>query len=120
MQSSRPDPPGQTFQARARSDRLPCSKRNLAELFRAKRGTMESKLRIEIRLGNLTDQNDVEAIVNPTNDYLMLNGTTGGEIRKRGGDAIDRKRRAKARSRSAKPSIPAPASCPFATSFMRR
>ena len=50
---------------------------------------MESKLRIEIRLGNLTDQNDVEAIVNPTNDYLMLNGTTGGEIRKRGGDAID-------------------------------
>ena len=50
---------------------------------------MESKLRIEIRSGDLTEQNDVDAIVNPTNDYLMLNGTIGGLIRKRGGDAID-------------------------------
>jgi O-acetyl-ADP-ribose deacetylase (regulator of RNase III) len=56
---------------------------------------MESKLRIEIRLGDLTEQNDVDAIVNPTNDYLMLSGTIGGAIRKRGGDAIDREAQSK-------------------------
>jgi O-acetyl-ADP-ribose deacetylase (regulator of RNase III) len=52
-------------------------------------------MEVEVRLGQLTEQTDVEAIVNPTNDYLMLTGTYGGAIRRLGGEVVDREAQAK-------------------------
>jgi O-acetyl-ADP-ribose deacetylase (regulator of RNase III) len=56
---------------------------------------MKSRMEVEVRLGQLTDQTDVEAIVNPTNDYLMLTGTYGNAIRRLAGEAVDREAQAK-------------------------
>src|SRR5438045_8919684 len=47
-------------------------------------------LAIEIRRGDITALPDVDAIVNPTNDQLLLVGTVGGAIRRRGGEQLDR------------------------------
>lgn len=50
---------------------------------------MKSRLLIEIRMGELLAQTDVQAIVNPTNDYLMLTGSLGHAIREGGGAAVE-------------------------------
>jgi len=50
---------------------------------------MKPKLQTEIRLGDLTEQPDLDAIVHPTTDQLILIGTLGGAIRQRAGDQVD-------------------------------
>jgi len=50
---------------------------------------MKSRLELEIRLGNLLEQTDVDAIVIPTNTDLMLTGELGGALLERGGPDLD-------------------------------
>ena len=50
---------------------------------------MKPRLELEIRLGNLLEQTDVDAIVIPTNTDLMLTGTLGGAVMERGGRGLD-------------------------------
>src|SRR5215472_11751062 len=50
---------------------------------------MKSRLDLEIRLGNLLEQTDVDAIVIPTNTDLMLTGEFGGGLIERGGSHLD-------------------------------
>jgi O-acetyl-ADP-ribose deacetylase (regulator of RNase III) len=50
---------------------------------------MKSRLELEIRLGNLLEQTDVDAIVIPTNTDLMLTGELGGALTERGGPDLD-------------------------------
>jgi O-acetyl-ADP-ribose deacetylase (regulator of RNase III) len=47
-------------------------------------------LQLELRSGDLLQQFDVDAIVLPASDYLLLGGRLGGEVRRRGGEEIDR------------------------------
>jgi O-acetyl-ADP-ribose deacetylase len=56
---------------------------------------MRSHMEIEVRLGDITDQPDVDALVNPSNDYFMLTGHIGGAIRTKGGEEIEREAQAK-------------------------
>ncbi len=51
-------------------------------------------MRIEIRQGDITQQPDVDAIVNAANTDLALGAGVAGAIRRRGGDQIDREARA--------------------------
>jgi O-acetyl-ADP-ribose deacetylase len=52
-------------------------------------------MRIEIIQGDITQQSDVDAIVNAANTDLTLGAGVAGAIRRRGGDAIDHEARAK-------------------------
>jgi O-acetyl-ADP-ribose deacetylase len=52
-------------------------------------------LSVEIRLGDITAQPDMDAIVNPTNDQLLLLGAVGGAIRRAGGEQLDADAQAK-------------------------
>ncbi|MBV8206781.1 MAG: macro domain-containing protein [Acidobacteria bacterium] len=54
---------------------------------------MKPRLELEIRLGRLLDQTDVEGIVFPTNSDLMLIGDLGAEILRSGGIQIEREAR---------------------------
>ncbi|MDD5542313.1 MAG: macro domain-containing protein [Acidobacteriia bacterium] len=53
-------------------------------------------MEILIRRGDITEQPDVEAIVNAANTDLILGAGVAGAIRRKGGDVIDREGRAKA------------------------
>ncbi len=53
-------------------------------------------MRIEIRPGDITDQADIEAIVNAANTDLMLGAGVAGAIRRKGGNIIDEEGRRKA------------------------
>jgi O-acetyl-ADP-ribose deacetylase (regulator of RNase III) len=46
-------------------------------------------MRIEIRRGDITEQPDVDAIVNAANTDLALGAGVAGAIRRKGGDVID-------------------------------
>lgn len=46
-------------------------------------------MRIEIRQGDITEQPDVDAIVNAANTDLVLGAGVAGAIRRKGGDIID-------------------------------
>lgn len=50
---------------------------------------MKPRLELEIRQGNLIDQNDVDAIVLPTNTDLMLTGELAGQLMQHYGRALD-------------------------------
>ena len=52
-------------------------------------------MQIEIVQGDITQQADVDAIVNAANTDLALGAGVAGAIRRRGGDEIDREARAK-------------------------
>ena len=52
-------------------------------------------MRIEIRRGDITEQRDVDAIVNAANTDLILGAGVAGAILRKGGDEIDREARAK-------------------------
>lgn len=56
---------------------------------------MKSQMEIEVRKGDLTAQPDIDAIVNPASDRLVLVGKIGGEILRLGGEEIDRNAQAK-------------------------
>ena len=51
---------------------------------------------IEIRQGDITDQPDVDAIVNAANTHLALGSGVAGAIRRKGGDIIDEEGRRQA------------------------
>jgi O-acetyl-ADP-ribose deacetylase (regulator of RNase III) len=53
-------------------------------------------IRVEIRQGDITEQADLEAIVNAANTDLILGAGVAGAIRRRGGDAIDEEARRQA------------------------
>ena len=46
-------------------------------------------MKIEIRRGDITEQPDVDAIVNAANTDLALGAGVAGAIRRKGGDSID-------------------------------
>jgi O-acetyl-ADP-ribose deacetylase (regulator of RNase III) len=52
-------------------------------------------MQIEITKGDITQQADMDAIVNAANTDLALGAGVAGAIRRRGGDEIDREARAK-------------------------
>ena len=52
-------------------------------------------MEIEIRRGDITEQPDVEAIVNAANTDLALGSGVAGAIRRKGGEIIDREGRSK-------------------------
>ena len=52
-------------------------------------------MQIEITQGDITDQPDMDAIVNAANTDLVLGAGVAGAIRRKGGDEIDREARAK-------------------------
>ena len=51
-------------------------------------------MQIEVRQGDITEQRDVDAIVNAANTDLVLGAGVAGAIRRKGGDEIDREARA--------------------------
>ena len=51
-------------------------------------------MRIKVRQGDITQQPDMDAIVNAANTDLALGAGVAGAIRRRGGDEIDREARA--------------------------
>jgi O-acetyl-ADP-ribose deacetylase (regulator of RNase III) len=53
-------------------------------------------MRIEIRQGDITDQPDIDAIVNAANTHLALGAGVAGAIRRKGGNIIDEEGRKKA------------------------
>jgi len=53
-------------------------------------------MRIEIRQGDITEQPDVDAIVNAANTDLVLGSGVAGAIRSKGGDIIDEEGRRQA------------------------
>ena len=53
-------------------------------------------MHIEIRQGDITEQTDVEAIVNAANTWLALGSGVAGAIRRKGGDIIDEEGRQQA------------------------
>ena len=53
-------------------------------------------MQIEIRQGDITEQPDVEAIVNAANTWLTLGSGVAGAIRRKGGDIIDEEGRKQA------------------------
>jgi O-acetyl-ADP-ribose deacetylase len=53
-------------------------------------------MEIEVRQGDITEQPDVDAIVNAANTDLILGAGVAGAIRRKGGDVIDHEARAQA------------------------
>lgn len=53
-------------------------------------------MKIEIRQGDITEQADVDAIVNAANTWLALGSGVAGAIRRKGGDIIDEEGRKQA------------------------
>jgi O-acetyl-ADP-ribose deacetylase (regulator of RNase III) len=52
-------------------------------------------MKISVRQGDITEQPDVDAIVNAANTELILGAGVAGAIRRKGGDIVDREGRAK-------------------------
>ncbi len=52
-------------------------------------------MKFELRLGDITDQPDLDAIVNAANTDLILGSGVAGAIRSKGGEVIDREAQAK-------------------------
>ena len=52
-------------------------------------------MQIEIRRGDITEQREVDAIVNAANTDLILGAGVAGAILRKGGDEVDREARAK-------------------------
>ncbi len=52
-------------------------------------------MKLEIRQGDITNQPDLDAIVNAANTDLILGAGVAGAIRRKGGDSIDREAQAR-------------------------
>jgi O-acetyl-ADP-ribose deacetylase len=66
-----------------------------SEFFRNLLGEIPAAMKIEIVQGDITQQPDIDAIVNAANTDLVLGAGVAGAIRRRGGDEIDREGQAK-------------------------
>ena len=47
-------------------------------------------MRIEVRLGDIADQSDLDAVVNAANTELWMGAGVAGALKRRGGDAVER------------------------------
>ena len=45
---------------------------------------------IEVRVGDIADQPDVDAVVNAANTELWMGSGIAGALKRRGGDAVER------------------------------
>ncbi len=52
-------------------------------------------MKISVRRGDITEQPDIEAIVNAANTDLILGAGVAGAIRRKGGEAVDREARSR-------------------------
>jgi O-acetyl-ADP-ribose deacetylase len=52
-------------------------------------------MKVQVRLGDITEQPDIDAIVNAANTDLVLGSGVAGAIRRKGGDVIDEEARRK-------------------------
>jgi O-acetyl-ADP-ribose deacetylase len=70
-------------------------------------------MRIEIRQGDITEQPDVEAIVNAANTWLTLGSGVAGAIRRKGGDIIDEEGRKQAPIRLGEAAVTTAGAMPY-------
>lgn len=70
-------------------------------------------MRIEIRQGDITEQPDVEAIVNAANTELMLGSGVAGAIHRKGGDIIDEEGRKQAPIRLGEAAVTTAGALPY-------
>ena len=70
-------------------------------------------MRIEIRQGDITEQADVEAIVNAANTWLTLGSGVAGAIRRKGGDIIDEEGRKQAPIRLGEAAVTTAGAMPY-------
>jgi O-acetyl-ADP-ribose deacetylase (regulator of RNase III) len=70
-------------------------------------------MRIEIRQGDITEQTDVEAIVNAANTWLALGSGVAGAIRRKGGDIIDEEGRKQAPIRLGEAAVTSAGAMPY-------
>jgi O-acetyl-ADP-ribose deacetylase (regulator of RNase III) len=70
-------------------------------------------MRIEIRQGDITEQADVEAIVNAGNTWLALGSGVAGAIRRKGGDIIDEEGRKQAPIRLGEAAVTTAGAMPY-------
>ncbi len=70
-------------------------------------------MRIEIRQGDITEQADVEAIVNAANTELALGSGVAGAIRRKGGDIIDEEGRKQAPIRLGEAAVTTAGAMPY-------
>jgi O-acetyl-ADP-ribose deacetylase (regulator of RNase III) len=70
-------------------------------------------MRIEIRQGDITEQADVEAIVNAANTWLALGSGVAGAIRRKGGDIIDEEGRKQAPIRLGEAAVTTAGAMPY-------
>lgn len=70
-------------------------------------------MRIEVRQGDITEQADVEAIVNAANTELALGSGVAGAIRRKGGDIIDEEGRKQAPIRLGEAAVTTAGAMPY-------
>ena len=70
-------------------------------------------MQIEIRQGDITEQTDVEAIVNAANTWLALGSGVAGAIRRKGGDIIDEEGRKQAPIRLGEAAVTTAGAMPY-------
>lgn len=70
-------------------------------------------MRIEVRQGDITEQLDVEAIVNAANTELALGSGVAGAIRRKGGDIIDEEGRKQAPIRLGEAAVTTAGAMPY-------
>ncbi len=70
-------------------------------------------MQIEIRQGDITEQLDVDAIVNAANTFLVLGSGVAGAIHRKGGDIIDEEGRAQAPIRLGEAAVTTAGAMPY-------
>ncbi len=70
-------------------------------------------MQIEIRQGDITEQPDVDAIVNAANTWLALGSGVAGAIHRKGGDIIDQEGRSQAPIRLGEAAVTTAGAMPY-------